>query len=225
MTNKYETVDLGNVKGSQGQTGAKGVGINSIRKLDIVNQDNPLIDTYRIYYDNGETWDFYVRNGEDGGTGDSELSPTSHQPIQNSVVTLKFSEIEGNIANLNNRVTAVERLELIHFVQTLPTTDIDRKSIYLVPSSSPNTENTHEEYVWNNVNNEWEHLGAFNINLSNYYSKSEIDGKISTSVTTDKTNNTKFPSTKAVYDYITANYYSKTDVDDLIGDIQQLIHS
>ncbi len=225
MTNKYETVDLGNVKGSQGQTGAKGVGINSIRKLDIVNQDNPLIDTYRIYYDNGETWDFYVRNGEDGDTGDSELSPTSHQPIQNRVVTLKFSEIEGNIANLSNRVTAVERFELIHFVQTLPTTDIDRKSIYVVPSSSPTTENTHEEYVWNNVNNRWEHIGAFTINLNNYYTKSDVDGKITDDIYANRNSTTIAPSVNATIDYIEEEYYSKSDIDGMIRTLQEFIHS
>lgn len=45
--------------------------------------------------------------------------------------------------------------------------------IYLVPKSVPNVDNIYDEYVW--INNAYEHIGDTEIDLSNYYTKSETD--------------------------------------------------
>lgn len=225
MSNKYETVDLGNVKGSQGQTGAKGVGINSIRKIDVIDQDNPLRDTYRIYFDDGSTWDYTITNGKDGDSGDSEFNPNSHQPIQNGVVTLKFDEVDGELHSLSNRISTLEGHELIYVVQSLPTVPNDKKGIYIIPSSNSSTGNTHEEYVWNTVNNRWEHIGAFNINFNNYYTKNEVDGRITDDIYGNRDSTTIAPSVNATIDYIEEEYYSKSDIDGMIRTLQEFIHS
>ena len=60
-------------------------------------------------------------------------------------------------------------------VSTLPTTG-ESNIIYLVPTTSSST-NNYDEYIW--VNNKRELLGGISIDLTNYYTKSEIDTKVS----------------------------------------------
>ena len=62
---------------------------------------------------------------------------------------------------------AVKRL----VVQTLPTQDIDTNTIYMVLKSVPTTNNIYDEYMY--INNAWELIGSTEVNLSNYYTKSE----------------------------------------------------
>lgn len=45
--------------------------------------------------------------------------------------------------------------------------------IYLVPKSIPNVDNIYDEYVW--INNAYELIGDTEIDLSNYYTKSETN--------------------------------------------------
>ena len=56
-------------------------------------------------------------------------------------------------------------------VETLPTTDIDTHTIYLVPDAQ--TPNVYEEYLY--INDQWASLGTTDVDLSNYYTKTETD--------------------------------------------------
>ena len=58
-------------------------------------------------------------------------------------------------------------------VQTLPTQDIDTHTIYLVPKQDSEQEDAYDEWLY--INNAWEHIGSTTIDLSNYYTKSEVD--------------------------------------------------
>ena len=49
--------------------------------------------------------------------------------------------------------------------------------IYLVPKTIPNVDNIYDEYVW--INNAYELIGDTEIDLSNYYTKSETDTLLS----------------------------------------------
>lgn len=60
-------------------------------------------------------------------------------------------------------------------VQTLPTQDINIHTIYLVPKTGE-TGDVYDEYVY--INNAWEHIGSTAVDLSNYYTKTEVDSKI-----------------------------------------------
>lgn len=62
----------------------------------------------------------------------------------------------------------------IKVVQTLPQTGV-ANFIYLVPSSDPGTENIYDEYVW--TENGWELIGSTEIDLSDYYTKTESDNR------------------------------------------------
>jgi len=57
-------------------------------------------------------------------------------------------------------------------VSELPETGSDGV-IYLVPKTQSTTGDLYDEYVW--VNNAWEHIGGLTIDLSNYYTKTQVD--------------------------------------------------
>jgi len=61
-------------------------------------------------------------------------------------------------------------------VETLPTTGISTHAIYLVPKASASTGDYYDEYVnTTGTRAGWEHIGSTEIDLSNYYTKSEIN--------------------------------------------------
>ena len=64
----------------------------------------------------------------------------------------------------------------VEVVVSLPTHDISTTTLYLVPSQDPETRNVYDEFIY--VNNTWEQVGSTAVDMSNYYTKSEVDGKI-----------------------------------------------
>ena len=71
----------------------------------------------------------------------------------------------------------IERLKEVGFhplkVDELPTEDIKDYILYLVPSDKPDEDNLCYEYLY--INNAWEMVGTTSVDLSNYYTKSEVD--------------------------------------------------
>lgn len=65
-------------------------------------------------------------------------------------------------------------------VQVLPTEDISESTIYLVPSLDSETQNMYDEYIY--INNAWEKIGSKSIDLSNYYTKTQVDDLIATAI-------------------------------------------
>ena len=65
-------------------------------------------------------------------------------------------------------------------VQTLPQSNIRNNIIYLVPSTSGETGDIYDEYIY--VNGSWESLGTTNLDLTNYYNKSEADALLAEKV-------------------------------------------
>lgn len=129
-------------------------------------------------------------------------------------------------AEVNALIGAVSTLD-IQVVQTLPTEHISTTTIYLVPKTTAGTDNVYDEYVY--VNGDWELIGSTSVDLSDYYTKSEVNtllsGKADTSAiptkTSDLNNNSGF-ITSSVNDL--QNYYNKTTIDSmLIMDISNTI--
>lgn len=111
LAKKYVQDSLSGEGAIKGEPGLDGTGMTSIEKVSTVG----LVDTYRITLTDSTTYDFTVTNGKDGEKGDSftyndftseqldslkasvvvdsGLSATSENPIQNKVVTQKFSEL------------------------------------------------------------------------------------------------------------------------------------
>lgn len=87
---------------------------------------------------------------------------------------------------IDNLISAISTLD-IEVVQTLPTQDISTTTIYLVPKT-PSTNDAYDEYIY--VNNSWEHIGSTEVDLTNYYTKTQTDGLLNNKAnTTDVQNN------------------------------------
>ena len=66
-------------------------------------------------------------------------------------------------------------------VQTLPTQDISTSTIYFVPSSDPSASNYYDEYInLDGTSQGWELIGTTAIDLTDYYTKGEVDALLAT---------------------------------------------
>ena len=74
-------------------------------------------------------------------------------------------------AQVNDLIDAIDKVSL-EAVNELPATG-EPGIIYLVPSANPQTTNAKDEYIY--INNAWEQIGTTAVDLSNYYTKSEVD--------------------------------------------------
>lgn len=118
--------------------------------------------------------------------------------------------ISGNVISCDIDTT------LYVVVQTLPAAPAagNENKIHLVPLASGETQNMYAEYIWDAAESEWEKLGEKQIetDLSNYYTKSEVDTALSA-----KTDN----STYSAYTGATATLISSAQsaADAAQGDI------
>lgn len=94
-----------------------------------------------------------------------------------------YAGLKVNWEILNQKVADIVALQLaiagaLHreIVASLPTTDIDPNTIYMILSGTSATENVYNEFMY--VNNAWELIGTSATDLTNYYTKAEVDGKL-----------------------------------------------
>lgn len=97
-------------------------------------------------------------------------------------------------------------------VDSLPSASAETMNkIYLVPNSGSST-NVKDEYItWLDVSTyKWEKIGTTDVDLTNYYTKSETDGLLSAKQTTNnlvtsidaQSTDSQYPSAKCVYDIV-----------------------
>lgn len=72
---------------------------------------------------------------------------------------------------IDNMISALATLD-IRVVDTLPTTEISTKSLYLLKVNGE-TNNNYEEYVY--TNGKWEMIGTTKVDLSGYATKTELN--------------------------------------------------
>lgn len=72
--------------------------------------------------------------------------------------------------SIASAIASVETLR-IEIVTTLPETG-ESNVIYFVPMTNPKDSNLYEEYIW--INGSYELIGTTQIDLSNYWSKTEL---------------------------------------------------
>lgn len=78
-------------------------------------------------------------------------------------------------AEVNSLIAAIHTLS-IEIVAVLPTTGISTTTIYLVPKSTTSTQDIYDEYInTNGTTSGWEHIGSTEIDLTNYYTKAQVD--------------------------------------------------
>lgn len=75
---------------------------------------------------------------------------------------------------LNGGNISLIKTGIFSIVTELPTNDIDKDKVYLVPSTETDDENKFSEYIY--TDNGWEKLGTFTakIDLSNYVQKTDV---------------------------------------------------
>ena len=85
-------------------------------------------------------------------------------------------------------VAAIQQFTLVS-VQTLPTASSGTMNkIYLVPSSNPQTQNVKDEFITlmtdeqGTVTYSWECIGSTEVNLTNYYTKTQTDSAITAAI-------------------------------------------
>lgn len=103
---------------------------------------------------------------------------------------------------LNGGNISIIKTGIFTIVTELPTNDIDKDKVYLVPSKETNDENKFSEYIY--TDNGWEKLGTITteVNLSNYVQH--------TDVVTDTTDGLMLASDKAKLDaFKEAEQYTK----------------
>ena len=89
---------------------------------------------------------------------------------------LNWETLDGKIADITALQQAVAGALHREIVVSLPTTDIDPNTIYMILSGTSATENVYDEYMY--ISNAWELIGTSATDLTNYYTKSEVDGKL-----------------------------------------------
>ena len=130
-------------------------------------------------------------------------------------------------AEVDALVAAIQQFRLIA-VNTLPTASADTlNKIYLVPSSNPQTQNVKDEYITLVVEEQgtttysWECIGSTEVNLTNYYTKSQTDSAITDALNAaladySTTSQVSTIISTAITTALT-NYYTKTEVDNIAG--------
>ena len=128
-------------------------------------------------------------------------------------------------AEVNQLIDAVKQFQY-QSVQTLPTASASTMNIiYLVPGVSPTTQNVKDEYITIATTNEmqetvysWEKIGTTEIDLSNYYTKSQTDAAITAAINTVLADYVTTTQMTAAIAAALASYYTKSEVDALIAD-------
>lgn len=111
----------------------------------------------------------------------------------------------------------------VQVVQELPATG-DAHTLYFVPSADPQTQNIYDEYLY--TNNEWEQVGSTAVDLSDYYTKTQVDTLLDDkaeiveitqaeydALSEEEKNNGKIYSITDAAIADMSNYYTKTEAD------------
>ena len=127
--------------------------------------------------------------------------------------TYTKSEIDGKI----NAITTIN----FEVVGELPVSG-EANKIYLVPNAEQGEKNVKDEYIW--VDDKWEMIGSTQIDLTNYYTKNEVDTKLSTKLDLSTYNSDKenFVLKIDLEDYITISdaeniYATKSELENKVN--------
>ena len=114
--------------------------------------------------DTGATPDFQIGTVQTGNSSSATITGTAEEPVLNLVLQ------KGDKGDKGDTGTSVLDFRV---VQSLPTEDISTTTIYLVRNEEVSGSNLYDEYVY--TNNAWEKIGNTSVDLSNYYTKTQID--------------------------------------------------
>ena len=170
--------------GKDGAQGADGVGLDSVTSLDMnVSQETVTYSTTNgitvnsngkfVYGDSESTFQTEYNLPLIAGEG---ISINADQTANK--VTVKIDSSVATKTYVNDAIANISTFS-VTIVTELPTTG-QSNIIYFLGTQAPYT-----EYMW--INGAWEVIGSTDTDLSNYYTKAQVDSKISP-LTTDITN-------------------------------------
>ena len=79
-----------------------------------------------------------------------------------------------------NQQIALQTHLSFSIVSNLPTSDISTSTIYLKPISGGSSPSAYEEYIY--INSKWEMIGTTETDLSDYYTKTQVDNLLNNKV-------------------------------------------
>ena len=148
------------------------------------------------------------------------ITPSTQNLVYYYLKSETFTKTE-----VNQLIDAVKQFQY-QSVQTLPTASASTMNIiYLVPGQSPTSQNVKDEYITIATTNEmqetvysWEKIGTTEIDLSNYYTKTQTDAAITAAINTALADYVTTTQMTAAIAAALASYYTKSEVDALIAD-------
>lgn len=188
-TSHTSTMDVMNGQdGDDGQDGKgiQSVSVNALNHLILTYTDGTTVDAGEIEISSavtsvcGKTGNVTLDAEDVGALADDTPLPTKVSDltndsafIQNTVDNLTNYYLKAQTYTKDEVNTLVNNISAmtIDIVETLPTTDISTTTIYLIETSAGSN-----VYVqWAYINNEWAQLGTTQVDLTNYYTKSQTD--------------------------------------------------
>lgn len=183
MADKLKTLTIGGVSRNVDQykagtnvtfseVGADGkIAINA--NVDLTNYYNKT-ETDALLDDKADADTVYTKTETDtllDGKQDTLTAGANIQIAQDGTISATDTTYTaGAGVTITNGVISADTGLSLEVVQTLPATG-DADTIYLVPKTSAGTQNVYDEYIY--TNNAWEKIGDTEVDLTNYYTKSE----------------------------------------------------
>ena len=112
-------------------------------------------------------------DGTGGGGGGSNITKLSQLENDTGFVTKTVDDLEHyyDKQTVDNKISSIPKFS-IAVVEVLPADNISATTVYLVPNVQ-GEENLYEEYIF--VEGKWERLGVQKVDLSGYYTKTEVE--------------------------------------------------
>lgn len=98
--------------------------------------------------------------------------------LNGTALTISSKAVNIDLSNYATKgdVSAIPKFA-VTVVESLPTSNISTSTIYLVPNGESGT-NAHDEYI--RAGDAWEKIGTTEVDLSGYYTSSQVDTKLGT---------------------------------------------
>lgn len=84
-----------------------------------------------------------------------------------------WNKVDGALGDVAELKQLIESKFTKEIVTELPTEDINPYCIYMILKTDPETDNIYDEWVY--INNNWEYLGNTKVDMTQYYTKQEVN--------------------------------------------------
>lgn len=131
-----------------------------------------------------------MNSGGAGATGGN--IPTKNSQLENdsNYITKEVGNLDNYYTkdDVNNIVDSINGMKC-EVVEELPTSDINESTIYLVLKEGNAGENVYNEFLY--INGVWELIGTTEIDLTNYYTKDDVDSLVENVIDDAQTSDNK----------------------------------